>query len=109
MRANDGVSVDFEVVVGQVDVAAIGVAVCQLRRVDRQRSVAVQHEASSCSAVVDMVTPDVTSFGVLLAVRWHTTHRYAVVLSHVPHCNTASSSGIVADFCMICVAQSCSG
>ena len=79
-------SVDFRVIVRQVDIAAIGVAVGQLRRVDRHRSVTKQHEVTSRRAVIEVVSPDVASLRVLLTVRRHTAHRNVVVLSHVPHC-----------------------
>jgi len=54
--------VDFVVIVGQVDVAAVRIAVTELNRFDRQRSVAIEHEAGSRRAVMDVVAPDVASF-----------------------------------------------
>jgi len=79
-------NVDFVLVVGKVDKAAVGVGVGQLCGLDEHGSVAEQHEVAACCSAVEMVAPDVPRVEVLLTVRRHAAHRDIAVLTHVPLC-----------------------
>ena len=85
MLANDGMSVYFRLIIRQADMAAVGITICQLCRLDEHCSVTKQHEVTSRRAVIDVVAPDIPRLRVLLTVRRHTAHGDVMVLSHVPH------------------------